>query len=54
VSTNTVRGETRDKRGLDARPRPAVMYGSGNVATKDAKLKVARGWRALRLSGTFR
>lgn len=53
MSTNTSRGETLDKRGLDARPRPAVMYDSGNVAAKDAKLKVPRSWRALRLSGTF-
>lgn len=52
MSTNTPRGETLDKR-PDARPRLAVMYDSGNVAAKDAKLKVPRGWRALRLSATF-
>lgn len=39
-----MRGETLDKRGLNARPRPAVIYGFRNVAVKDAKLKVPSGW----------
>lgn len=38
---------------LNARPRPAVIYGFRYATKKDARLKVSRGWRALQLSGTF-
>ena len=53
MSTNAPRRETLDKRGCNVHPWPTVIYGFRNVAVKDAKLKVSRGWRALRLSGTF-